>query len=96
MVPWRIATIHLDDDERMVSVTAVVGLVFLDRIRQHLPDTKPLQVLRSDRTSHWVEVDVQQLAGIRAVAAGVNDDDPRCVPGMYESIDRVLNALSDD
>jgi hypothetical protein len=95
MRPWRITTIHLDDDENAVAVTAVVAGDMFDRLRQHLNDTHPIDVVRSEHDGALlhVQVDVPQLLSIYRSARDRPRTDPAYVPGLWASIDRIAAFL---
>lgn len=91
-------TIHLDDDEHLLSVVAVVQAVAVDRIRQLVNNGAPIEVVRGIANVGmpalmWIELSAPQVRGLWIAGGQISREDPRYVPGMVESLNRISGLL---
>lgn len=99
MTPFRIAAIHLDDDENLLSIIAVVPAAgVVDRIRRLLDDGQPVDVVggnaRIGRPAELrIELSAPQVRRLLAVAGDITAKDPRHVPGLYDSLARIAGMI---
>lgn len=98
--PWRIASINLDDNEQLLGIVAVVQPPVIDRIRELIGDGNPIEVVRAGAefdltTLLWIELNLPQIRRLWYSLDGISVQDPRHIPGMYESISRLAAMIEE-
>lgn len=102
MTVWRIRELHLDDDERLLSIVAVVDPDIIDRLREMIGDGIPIDVLRADGnptfgapTMYRIELTVPQALALLRACEQLPAGDPRRIPGLWPSLKRFAQLLDD-
>jgi hypothetical protein len=95
---WRITTINLDDYEKLLSIVVVVQAPAIDRIRQLVADDGPIEVVRGTANIGrpallWIELTVPQIRGLWNSSRPIEPADPRYVPGMGESLNKIADLI---
>jgi len=97
MKPFRIASIHLDEDHDVSGITAVIDAPYLASVRQ-LTIGDSIVVSRRERgdTELWVELDTAQLLSLFREVGNRLDADPLQIPGAYSALSMVVYGLMED
>lgn len=97
MKPFRISSIHLDEDHDVTGITAVIGAPYLTAVQQ-LTVGDTILVSRRERgdTELWVELDTAQLLSLFREVGNRLDADPLQIPGAYNALSLVVYGLMGD
>ncbi|MGX6604816.1 hypothetical protein ACWKSP_22210 [Micromonosporaceae bacterium Da 78-11] len=96
MKPFRIATIHLDEDHDVAGITAVIDAPFLDSVRTLSEADVPVTRRERGNTELWVELDVTALLKLFQAVGSRLDANPLQVPGAYNALSLVVYGLMED
>nr|WP_221374481.1 hypothetical protein [Actinoplanes polyasparticus] len=98
MKPFRITTIHLDEDHDVSGITAVIDAPYLPALMELATGGDNVQVTRRERgdTELWVELNVGELMSLFREVGNRLDADPLQIPGAYNALTMVVYGLMED
>lgn len=96
MKPFRISSVHLDEDHEVSGITAVIDAPYLAPLTAHAAGD--VQIIRRERgdTELWVELDVTELLSLFRAVGSLLDADPMQIPGAYNALTLVVYGLMED